>query len=231
VLNTLLTIALKNISLEIMLEQFVHEITSLPWLAFESRGAIFLAEENQSVLKMVAQHGLDESLRSMCASVPFGVCLCGRAAATGELQFADCLDERHDYQYADISPHGHYCVPIISRESDVMGVITLYLSEGHSRDQREEDFIGAVASTLAGIVELKQAYQQLEERTNELELKQHEIEEVNAALRVLLKKRDEDKLEFEEKLLLNIRTLAMPNLKNLKDCGLNQMLSRVISGY
>ena len=216
VLNTLLLVALKNIPLEAMIEKFICEITSLSWLTLKSKGAIFLVDEKRNVLEMAAHHALDESLLSLCACVPIGVCLCGLAAATGEIQFADCLDERHVQKYNGMSPHGHYCVPIISRENRVLGVITLYISEGHCRDRREEDFLMAVANTLAGIVELKKAYQQLEERTDDLELNRRELEEVNTALRVLLRKRDEDRLEFEENILFNVKELIGPYLEKLK---------------
>jgi len=43
VINRLLHISLDNISLELMLEQFIDEVTSLDWLALESKGAIFIS--------------------------------------------------------------------------------------------------------------------------------------------------------------------------------------------
>ena len=43
------------------------------------------------------------------------------------------------------------------------------------------------------------------------------MEEVNAALKVLLKKRDEDKKELEEKVLFNLRELVDPYVEKLKN--------------
>jgi hypothetical protein len=54
VLNKLLHISLKNISLRAILEHFIGEITSLSWLALESKGAIFLVGEERDVLEMKA---------------------------------------------------------------------------------------------------------------------------------------------------------------------------------
>ena len=45
---------------------------------------------------------------------------------------------------------------------------------------------------------------------------------MNTALRVLLKKREEDQAEMEENVLYNVNKLARPYLENLKRTGLNQ---------
>lgn len=54
------------------------------------------------------------------------------------------------------------------------------------------------------------------ERTIELEEKAEKLEEVNTALKVLLKRLDEDKKAVEEKVLFNMRQLIEPNLAKLK---------------
>jgi PAS domain S-box-containing protein len=43
-----------------------------------------------------------------------------------------------------------------------------------------------------------------------------ELEDMNAALRVLLKQRESDRKEFEEKILKNIKVLVLPNIEKLK---------------
>jgi DNA-binding CsgD family transcriptional regulator/GAF domain-containing protein len=222
VLNKLLHISLENISIEVMLEQFIDEVTSLSWLALESKGAIFLVGEEAEVLEMKAHRALSKHLLAMCARVPFGKCLCGRAAMLGETQFADCIDERHDFEYNGISPHGHYCVPIISGRNEVLGVITLYVTEGHQRNQREENFLSAIADSLAGIIELRNTQHKLNERGAELEIKSQDLEEINTALRVLLRKRDEDKTELEENFLFNIKQLVKPYLEKLRNSGMDE---------
>ena len=61
----------------------------------------------------------------------------------------------------------------------------------------------------------------LREKEEELELKTRKFEEVNTALKVLLKRRDEDKTELEEKVLSNIKELIIPYLEKLKKSGLD----------
>jgi PAS domain S-box-containing protein len=67
---------------------------------------------------------------------------------------------------------------------------------------------------------LKKASQLLEyrvaERTQELERKTLELQELNTALKVLLQKRDEDRKDLEERLLSNVKELALPYLQKIK---------------
>ena len=69
--------------------------------------------------------------------------------------------------------------------------------------------------------ERNQAEEMLREKEKELELKTRNLEEVNTALKVLLKRRDEDKTELEEKVLSNLKELIVPYLEKLKKSGLD----------
>ena len=75
--------------------------------------------------------------------------------------------------------------------------------------KEERNLLNAIAGRLGKIIErkhaeeaLQKAHDELElrvkERTKELETKSINLEEVNTALKVLLKKRDEDKIELEQ---------------------------------
>jgi PAS domain S-box-containing protein len=67
----------------------------------------------------------------------------------------------------------------------------------------------------------KQAEEALRKREEELVIKTNSLEEVNAALRVLLKGRDEDRTELEEKTLFNVKELVVPFLERLKKSKLD----------
>lgn len=60
------------------------------------------------------------------------------------------------------------------------------------------------------------------ERTKELEEKAQNLEEVNTALKVILKRLDEDKKAIEEKVLFNVRQLVEPILEKLKNGKLTE---------
>jgi PAS domain S-box-containing protein len=72
---------------------------------------------------------------------------------------------------------------------------------------------------------LKQAHDELEqrvkERTKELEIKSKSLEETNIALKVLLKKRDEDKEELQDNVMRNVKELISPFFKKIKKTKLN----------
>jgi DNA-binding CsgD family transcriptional regulator len=72
------------------------------------------------------------------------------------------------------------------------------------------------------ITDRKEAEIALLKRENELEEKTQSLEELNTALKVLLEKRQEDKIQGEEKILTNIRELVKPYLEKLKHEGLNR---------
>jgi GAF domain-containing protein len=110
----------------------------------------------------------------------------------------------------------------VSSSKKVLGVITLYVREGHRRKQSEEEFLTASANTFAGTIELKQTEQALKVRENELEIKARILEEANTALKVLLKQSAEDKTELEENVLSNMKELVALYLEKLMKSGLGE---------
>ncbi len=154
VVNSLLILSLENISLKELLSQTLDLIISIPWLVLVKKGSIFVIDQEFNDLVMEAENGISEATRKQCYRVPVGQCLCGMAAQTKEIQFVDRVDDLHSRNYKGIDPHGHYCVPVIYNKK-VLGVLNLYVREGHERNQEEEDFLMTMASTLAGMIERK----------------------------------------------------------------------------
>lgn len=75
---------------------------------------------------------------------------------------------------------------------------------------------------------VKRALNELAERNerkkaeNELHLKSKSLEEANTALKVLLQRREEDKKAMEEKVITNVKKLALPYIEKLKTLKLNE---------
>ncbi len=80
----------------------------------------------------------------------------------------------------------------------------------------------AVLVMIRDITERKNAEMEIEKREIELKEKANDLQEVNSALKVLLKHRDEDKAEVEERVLSNIQTLILPFLEKLRNKGLDR---------
>lgn len=75
--------------------------------------------------------------------------------------------------------------------------------------------VGAIES-IRDITERKQDEEALKNREQELQAKKIQLEDLNAALRVLLKQREGDKNDLEEKILANVKKLIIPYLDKLR---------------
>ena len=62
----------------------------------------------------------------------------------------------------------------------------------------------------------------VDERTGELNAKTRRLEEFNAALKVLLKQREEDRRELEESILFNVKSLVTPYVQKLMKSRLSE---------
>ena len=154
IINSLLHLSQENISLEEFLERTLDLILSIPRLSLEQKGSIFLVEDTPDLLIMKAKREFSEYQQEQCLGIPFGKCLCGIAAQTGKVLFANNYDERHEIHYEGIKPHSHFCVPVLSSDK-VLGVINMYVKNGYQYNKRDEDFLVAVSNTLAGVIERK----------------------------------------------------------------------------
>jgi DNA-binding CsgD family transcriptional regulator len=76
---------------------------------------------------------------------------------------------------------------------------------------------------ISELTERKAVEKRLRKSKNDLELKSKSLEEVNTALNVLLKKRDEDKSKIQNELISNLKNLAFPYLEKLKNSGLGDV--------
>lgn len=80
----------------------------------------------------------------------------------------------------------------------------------------ENSYPEKIVGSIRNITDRKQAEEKLRERGVALGKKTQDLEEANTALKVLLKQREEDKIELEEIMLLNVRELILPYLEKLK---------------
>lgn len=168
-LASMLRLCSEPLSLEDLLGRTLELLFQLPWIGLVSKGSIFLVDEGASVLEMRAQRGLTEGILTGCRRVPIGHCLCGKAAQEQFVVFSKCLDERHEWDCPELSPLGHYCVPILS-EKQLLGVINLYMREGHLRNPEEEGFLTAVADVLAEAVKRRRAEEALSKSEERFDL-------------------------------------------------------------
>jgi PAS domain S-box-containing protein len=112
------------------------------------------------------------------------------------------------------------------RTSEIVGEAYLpQLSTGktyiYGRASVLRDSIGNIVGAIESIRDITER-KRVEE---ELSTKTRRLEEFNAALKVLLKQREEDRTELEESILLNVKSLIVPYVEKLKKSrlGADQM--------
>jgi len=127
-----------------------------------------------------------------------------KAMASGHVQEVETEGETHD--------GGHIDVRILA--------FPTYGTNGAA-----EGFVEVVEDITAR----KVLERELKQREKDLEVKSTNLEEMNAALKVLLKNREEDKKDLEEKLLLNIRQLGLPYVEKLKQTALDEKQKTYVS--
>jgi len=220
VINILLKLALDDIPLKDLFSKALELIVSIPWLAVEKKGAIFLTNEN-GVLDMQAAFGLNKDVLDACKTVTSGKCICGLVLSTKMPVYTAELDDRHDINYPGMDDHGHYCVPIMF-SGEVLGVINTYLAKGHSFSILEIDFLKGVANALASIIVRRKAENELRILNEKLETRvierTEELAKVNKQLKKELTQREIVELELSKNVkFLSLLIETIPNPIFYKD--------------
>jgi len=87
--------------------------------------------------------------------------------------------------------------------------------------KNEKGYITGVLGIFWDITKRRQTENALREREAVLQAQADELGELNSALRVLLKRREADKIEFEKRMFSSLRQMVIPHLKKLKSSGLD----------
>jgi DNA-binding NarL/FixJ family response regulator len=98
-------------------------------------------------------------------------------------------------------------------------ILDIQLSSSVFHD-RDNNTAGNIV-ILRDVSKRKRAEDALRKSKAELAAQSSHLEEVNAALRVLLKQRENDKADLEERLLANVKELVLPYVEKLKNSRLH----------
>ncbi len=135
--------------LEERFRQVLEILFDLPDLDLQRKGGLFKREGEG--LALYSLHGqFSDEFREKERRIPLGVCLCGRAALSGELLVSDdCFcDPRHERKFSNMQAHGHYIVPL-AYQGKVLGVLFLYTDPYPARDEARLAFLRQVGEMLA----------------------------------------------------------------------------------
>jgi signal transduction histidine kinase len=192
---------------ESILKQVMKILIQFEELKVESKAGIFLADEEKKVLRLFTTVGsFTEEFLEKEKEVPYGDCLCGRAAVSGELLMSDsCFtDARHERTFIDMTAHGHYIIPLKSRET-LVGVMFLYTSINPSWYKHSQEVLLSIGGLVGDAVMRLQNEEQIRNHKQALE---HEVTERKQIEQELMKYRDHLEEEVET------RTEQLRNLGN-----------------
>lgn len=130
------------------------------------RGGIFLCEPDGETLKLIAHQGLPREFAEREDRIRMGECLCGLAAQTGEVIFAEhgCGDPRHTRTAWSVS-ESHIVVPIRSR-GIVLGVMFLYPSRKFEMKQSDLQLFDTIGAALGMAVENLRLYGEVKQSSH-----------------------------------------------------------------
>ena len=132
------------------LDDALTHLLSISDLHIQSKGGLFIRPPGSDTINMFLMRGeFTEDFIRKDRRIPIGECLCGRAAASGELLISDdCFcDPRHEYQYEGMVNHGHYIIPLM-HAGENLGVLFLYTDPYPSRDPSRLEMLRLVGGIM-----------------------------------------------------------------------------------
>ncbi len=156
--------------LESMLKNAMIALTRFKELEVEYKAGIFLADAEKRVLKLFCTVGdFTEEFLEKEREIPYGACLCGRAAVSGEMLISNsCFkDQRHEHKFDGMTEHGHYIVPLKSQDK-LVGVLFLYTDENPPWYVRSEEILLSIGGLIGDAIVSKQRQQEIREKNEEL---------------------------------------------------------------
>ncbi|QPJ66476.1 MAG: GAF domain-containing sensor histidine kinase [Candidatus Nitrohelix vancouverensis] len=196
-----------------ILESALRAITQFEEIKVQRKAGIFLADEAGKVLNLFAVIGdLSEEFMEKEKVVPYGSCLCGRAAESGELLMSEsCFtDPRHERTFTDMTAHGHYIVPMKLHDR-LVGIMFLYTNTEPSWYKHSQEVLLSIGGLMAHAVQSRQESRELEDYKNRL------VEMVHAQTKSLVTANRDLEQKIEEKTRLSQRLEA--SARKLRDLG------------
>jgi signal transduction histidine kinase len=153
-----------------VLEKVLITLTQFKELEVEYKAGIFLADEENRVLRLFSTIGeFTQEFMDKEKEIPYGQCLCGRAAVSGEIVTSNnCFtDNRHDNKFEGMTAHGHYIVPLKSRDK-MVGILFLYTDENPPVYARNQGILLSIGGLIGDAIVHREKEEQLLESNRKL---------------------------------------------------------------
>jgi nitrogen-specific signal transduction histidine kinase/putative methionine-R-sulfoxide reductase with GAF domain len=167
ILIDILRTALEPLPLKTKITRILDYLLSLDHLHLGSKAGLFVVNQDSDTLDLLISRGFPAAETIACKTTRFGICHCGQTGKSGKIGFFDTVPAFFDSNQDSAPFVGNYCVPII-KDSQTLGVLTLYVLPGHRSSTEMEELLEAIANILAVIIESQQMDQQLIQLVNDL---------------------------------------------------------------
>ncbi len=164
-LNSLLQLSLEEISSKELIDNFLELMVATPLLGVKPSGVVFLTEGE--TLNLVASHNIPESMLHKCAAISVDECHCGQAVRSGKVILKHCRPSQcHGRNYQGMGARTLCCVPIIATDNSILGVVTFFLADNVTSDQKTEQLLLSCCQVIACSLRKKTTEKTLRERTD-----------------------------------------------------------------
>ncbi|MBI5137566.1 MAG: EAL domain-containing protein [Nitrospirae bacterium] len=160
-LNAILQLALQPGGMHVVLGRILDAVMAIPWLCVRPQGGVFLMDENGR-MSLAVQRGLNEPMVRGCHDLSEKNCPMARAAQSRRSIFTSCGGALNDPCPGEGGMHGHMAMPIVGTTGETLGVIDIYLDNGHSPRPEVHFFLGRVARTMAELIERERIAKRIE---------------------------------------------------------------------
>ena len=134
----------------------------------------------------------------------------------GELEYIQDGEKRNFYNIISPIYDGQRIIGILGINLDITDQKRLEMALENLNEELEKRIEKRTVELMESNRQLKKKIEERNQVEDELRVKTRDLEELNTALKVLLKKRGEDKFELEEKIAGNVKDLIFPYLEKLK---------------
>ncbi|MGV7221708.1 MAG: GAF domain-containing sensor histidine kinase [Nitrospinales bacterium] len=156
--------------LENILVSALNTLVRFQELEVENKAGIFLADHEQKTLNLFCTVGeFGQEFMEKEKSIPYGACLCGRAAVSGELLISNSCysDSRHEHKFDNMTAHGHYIVPLKSK-GELIGIMFLYTDENPPWYVRSQEILQSIGGLIADAIVSNQREEEIKNKNIQL---------------------------------------------------------------
>jgi diguanylate cyclase (GGDEF)-like protein len=153
-----------TVKMDELFNEILDAVINLRILNVAQKGVILIIEGER--MKLAAQVGFTKEFEDAHRGLRVGECLCGMAAQTRAVIVSENseTDDRHTIKYPDITPHGHICIPLASRER-VLGILCLYPPAGTKVGERELALFYTIGNQIGAAIDNIRLYEETAKRS------------------------------------------------------------------